>query len=202
MKAHRDFVVLVKGTEEINALVEFSHSVHTPATQDVPAFDTEYLTVIYTNKLDSSAWPSKDKILQGLQVEMSVPPVGMGKFFGWKDVVGVDVVEPPVSTLTPDPMQKSSGKDGDVGDWTQTAGEGKTDDTRPATPAEASAAAVALVGPDGKTDSERGYVWGSEEHVATLRPLEPSGADPTLGTTEPAATEEPVPADPPADPIA
>lgn len=183
-KQHRDFVILVKGKDEINALVVFSHTVTTPATQTEPAVDTEYLTVIYTNSVDGAAWPSKDKILQNLQVEMSVPPVGAGKFFGWKDVVSVETAIPPTTTPTPvpdDPLQKSSGIDGDAGDWTQTAGEGKTDDTSPVEQvSESSKSTTALVGPDGKTDAERGYGWGSPEHMASLR-------------------EDPAPADPPAE---
>jgi hypothetical protein len=182
-KQHRDFVILVKGTEEIHALVVFSHTVTTPATQETAAFDTEYLTVIYTNKVDGSAWPSKDKILQGLQVEMSVPPVSAGKFFGWKDVVSVETAIPPTTTLTPAP--EVPGSDGYTHGWDKGfAGEGDpygiseyTDQSANLDAVQGNAAAPvigtgtgpALIGPDGKTDAERGYVWGSPEHVAALR---------------------------------
>lgn len=208
---HRDFVILVKGTEEINALVVFSHTVTTPATQTEPAFDTENLTVIYTNPVDGASWPSKDKILQNLQVEIGVPPVSAGKYFGWKDVPNLTRIASPEQVAAFDALSKSSGIDGDAGDWTKTVGEGKTDDTAAAKPEEA--VNTSISGPDGLTDEQRGFKWGSPEHVAVLTKPEPEivpaedvvQADPEVvdavaeTNQETPVAAEPVPADPPAE---
>ena len=206
---HRDFVILVRGAEEINALVIFSRLNHIPATQTVPASDTEELTVIYTDPVVGASWPSKDRILQSLHVEIGVPPASAGKFMGWKGV-GPDSPPPPPPA---DPLQKSSGVDGDAGDWTQTAGEGLTDDTteKPSLPSAADLDAVAAeqtlaaakqepTGPDGKTDAERGYGWGSDEHKEAMlgeKPIDPAApattesisSDPTAGVDVPAESQ-------------
>jgi len=89
---HRDFVVLVRGEEEINALVASSHVVTTPATQTVPAFDTEHLTLVFIEP-SGAGQTTGEGLRNSIKVQIDVPPVDVGKHFGWKEV---DDAEPQV----------------------------------------------------------------------------------------------------------
>lgn len=191
---HRDFVILVKGAEEINALVVFSHTVTTPATQTVPAFDTEYLTVIYTDPVAGAAWPSKDKILNSLHVEISVPPASAGKFFGWKDV-GPSAPPPPVA----EPAPEAPGSDSYTHGWDKgfaqqdgPYGIGKEYLTQSPNPDAAAYDNPNISGPDGLTDAQRGYKWGSEEHLVAIGAHKPTDEHPV----EVLPTGEIVPSEP------
>jgi hypothetical protein len=146
-KSHRDFVVYVKNGVEINALVAISHEVTTPATQTMPAFVTEHLTLVYLDPGAASQRPSGDQLRNSIKIDFDVAPLVSGKTFGWKDVVEYSVVQPEV----PGSGSERWGE----GDWTSVPGEGREYPNSKVVP-----------GPDGLTDAERGSKWGSPEHLA------------------------------------
>lgn len=84
MKQHRDFVLLVRGNEDINALVATSRIVTTHATQDTPAFDTEHLTLVFIDPAGAGA-TTGEGLRNSIKVQIDVPPVDKGQHFGWKD---------------------------------------------------------------------------------------------------------------------
>lgn len=129
-KIHRDFVVLVRGKEEINALVIFAHDVTTPATQETPAKTVEYLTVVFPGETAQKAFPSKAQILDALQVEMSVPPVGEGQFFGWKDVPNLTAIATPEEESKFDALGAGAHDQFKVGDIVRFTPESGNDQTK------------------------------------------------------------------------
>jgi hypothetical protein len=232
-KQHRDFVILVRGTEEINALVAVSHAVATPATQTTPAFTTEHLTLVYLDPTAEGNSQSGEGLRNSVRIQIDVPPVDNGRHFGWKDVTDYNVTAPDGKVYPEVP-----GSDGYTHGWDKGfAGEGdpygiyeytdqsanpdaahptqaqaeelaaKADQARADRAAEATGKpeVSTVKGPDGKTDAERGYVWGSPEHMASLRtdpPADPvvndAPADPELVAEQTGMA----PADPPAEPTA
>lgn len=119
-KQQGDFITYVRNGAAINALVAFSRDVYTPATQTVPASTVEHLTLVYLDpSAASSGIQTGEQLRSSVKTEFSVAPLTEGKVNGWKDV-GPDG-PPPAQPV--DPLQKSSGIDGDAGDWTQ-AGDG------------------------------------------------------------------------------
>lgn len=93
-KSHRDFVVFVKNGVEINALVAMTQDVTTPATQEVPAFTTEHLTLVYLDPASARPRQTGDQLRASIQTVFDVPPLTEGRTTGWKDVVSVEVAEP------------------------------------------------------------------------------------------------------------
>lgn len=80
-------------------------------------------------------------------------------------------------TLTADPMQKSSGIDGDAGDWTQTAGAGLTDDTTPVpdlSPSEQEAAGLPSAADLDAVAEEQSIAEATD-----LSPAEPTAREPS-----------------------
>lgn len=113
-KQHRDFVILVKNGVEINALVAMTQDVTTPATQEVPAFTTEHLTLVYLDPASARPRQTGDQLRASIQTVFDVPPLTQGRTTGWKDVVSVEVAEPepvkepePEATLPPAPTAES-----------------------------------------------------------------------------------------------
>lgn len=121
MKQHRDFVSYVRNGVAINALVAFSHEVFTPATQTVPASTVEHLTLVYLDPTAaSSGIQTGEQLRSSVKTEFSVPPLTEGKVNGWKEVDEYSLFPASVrlKDRIPFPL-KSSGIDGDAGDWTQ-----------------------------------------------------------------------------------
>lgn len=129
MKQHRDFVLYVRNGVAINALVAFSHEVFTPATQTVPASTVEHLTLVYLDPIAAgNGIQTGEQLRSSIKVEFSVAPLTEGKVNGWKEtgllepqtdeeIAAIGAAEELAA------YQKSSGIDGDAGDWTQ-AGDG------------------------------------------------------------------------------
>lgn len=82
---HRDFVILVRGTEEINALVAASHDVYTPATQTEEASTSEHLTLVFLEPTGAGI-PTGEALRNSVQIKIDVPPVSAAQHFGWKEV--------------------------------------------------------------------------------------------------------------------
>jgi hypothetical protein len=191
MKSHKDFVVYVKNGVEINALVAISHPVTFPATQDRPAVTVEHLTLVYLEPGTENQRPSGDQLRNSVKTAFDVPPLTEGLNFGWKDVVGHTVQQVSI----PDEAQ-GSGSERYAGaqDWTQ---HGRLADGWPVYPAEGGIGATpsspvvegakvkqgevgsdgltdaerinsSVSGPDNMTDEQRGYKWGSPEHIRSI----------------------------------
>lgn len=217
MKNHRDFVVYVRGGIAINALVAVSRDVVTPATQTEPAKAVEHLTLVYLSPDSARPIMSGDQLRNSVKFEFDVPPLVDGGVNGWKDVIaevtapsdiaqgsgsekygasdwtaaGEDATGFPVPKGSPEDVTTaptSSPKDAPL--------------TNPL-PTESEAIAAAQVadavvlddkvvsGPDGLTDAQRGYKWGSDEHkrqIAGLPQIAEGIPDSEIVQNDPALT--------------
>lgn len=118
-KQHRDFVILVRGGVEINALVAVSHDVFTPATQTEPATTVEHLTIVYLEPAaGGNTQQTGEALRNSIKVQIDVPPVDVGKHFGWKEVPNMTAVATPEEEAA-FALRKSSGDDQNAGDWTK-----------------------------------------------------------------------------------
>lgn len=178
-KSHRDFVVFVKNGVEINALVAISQDVTTPATQEQPAVTIEHLTLVYLDPTAASQRPTGDQLRSSIKLEFDVAPLVEGKITGWKDVVSSDVrqVEPIFDGSGSERWGSGdSWTDGhDKAGWPVPAGSASDVHTKTASGAETEGQLgmyksldETTIGPDGKTDKERGLPWGSAEHLKAI----------------------------------
>ena len=86
-KKQSDFVVYVRNSVLIQALVAFSRQVFTPATQTEPASSVEHLTLVYLDPAANSLVPTGEQLRNAIKVETDVPPLVEGKMNGWAEVL-------------------------------------------------------------------------------------------------------------------
>lgn len=158
-KSHRDFVVYVKNGVEINALVAISHEVTKVATQTETATTVEHLTLVSLDPGAASQRPSGDQLRNSIKLDFDVPPLTEGKAYGWKDVESAVVKQ-----VEPEYDGSGTLRYGG-GDWTAM---GQDASGFPVEKGSATDVTTDTVGPDGLTDTSRGFPWGSKEHLESI----------------------------------
>lgn len=200
-KQHRDFVIYVNNGVAINALVAVSRGVFFPATQTEPAKTIEHLTLVYLDPAAQANIMTGDQLRNSIKTVFDVAPLGDGVVTGWKDVVAEVVAPSDIAQGSGSGSERWPDESGgwptmgaDVEGYPVPKGHPSDVTTPPvsspnapplsnALPTESEAIAEAQVadaevlddkimsGPDGLTDAQRGYKWGSEAHKMAIAGL-------------------------------